>query len=412
MLGFVDRWIADHPGWEVEFLVPDAEGLLVEQLTARGWAFRVIHSYPWALRHAPADLRTRVRYGRHNARAVAELRALMAERRYRVVLTNTLVNPWGAVAAALEGIPHVWFPREYGDLDHGYEFQFGVEQTWTDIARLSELVVFNSQAIADYAWGYMGSTPHVVQRPVIESAVADRLLALDAPAVAAPLQLLIAGKISPSKGQLDAIEAVRRVVERGVDVELDIVGPAPREQNLAEVHKTVAAAGLSDRVRVSEPRVDLVETIGRSHVGLVLSSWEAYGRVTLEFQLSARPVIGYERGGTPEIVVNGETGSLVSYGDIDALVDAIEVFAHDHERVTRFGVAARQRARVLNLPADIVPRIEQAAAARPRSVPEVMMSGWELAEPMWHVLEGVRRGGPVRRLRRYVRQMLRKPLPR
>ena len=38
-------------------------------------------------------------------------------RRPDLVVTNTVVAPWGAFAAKALGIPHAWFVREYGDLD-------------------------------------------------------------------------------------------------------------------------------------------------------------------------------------------------------------------------------------------------------------------------------------------------------
>jgi len=40
-----------------------------------------------------------------------------------VIWSQTMVIPWGAVAAAILGKPHVWYVTEFGERDH--QLQFG-----------------------------------------------------------------------------------------------------------------------------------------------------------------------------------------------------------------------------------------------------------------------------------------------
>jgi glycosyltransferase involved in cell wall biosynthesis len=66
---------------------------------------------------------------------------------------------------------------------------------------------------------------------------------------------------------------------------------------------------------------------------------ETFGIGTLEALASGVPVVGWRFGGQEEIIIPGETGELVEYGDYDGLVEAIEkVFAHR----SRYSRAARQ----------------------------------------------------------------------
>jgi len=373
LLELAARWSRERPDVQLEFVVPDPEGLLVDALRARDLVVHTVHSFPWLHRRPPRDAATRVRYQRENSHAVATLRGLIRDLDVHLVITNTILNPWGAVAAGLEGVPHVWLPREYGDLDHGLSFQYGREVTWTDIGRMSDLVVMNSRALAEHAAPWLADAPVLVERPLIDADAARRLQALASPSREpdGPLRLLIAGKISPSKGQLDAVEAVRLARVRGVDVELDIVGPVAVDADRTDVETAVRDAGLESVVRVHGPRADLVDAVGACDVGLVLSSWEAYGRVTVEFLLAGRPVIGYDRGGTVEIVDHGVTGELVPWGDVGGVAEAIARLAADRRRLRELSAAARRRAEELNRPGELISALSD-VRPRPRALPELV----------------------------------------
>jgi glycosyltransferase involved in cell wall biosynthesis len=58
-----------------------------------------------------------------------------------------------------------------------------------------------------------------------------------------------------------------------------------------------------------------------------------------------KPAVASAVGGTPELVVDGETGVLVPPGDVDALVDALASVLGDPERARRLGEAGRARVR-------------------------------------------------------------------
>ena len=58
----------------------------------------------------------------------------------------------------------------------------------------------------------------------------------------------------------------------------------------------------------------------------------------------ARPVVATAVGGTPELVVDGETGLLVPPGDSAALAGAISGLLSDRELASRLGEAGRLRA--------------------------------------------------------------------
>jgi glycosyltransferase involved in cell wall biosynthesis len=59
---------------------------------------------------------------------------------------------------------------------------------------------------------------------------------------------------------------------------------------------------------------------------------------------AGKPVIAARSGGTPELVVDGETGLLHPPEDIDALAAALRQLAADPALRARLGAAGRERA--------------------------------------------------------------------
>jgi glycosyltransferase involved in cell wall biosynthesis len=57
-----------------------------------------------------------------------------------------------------------------------------------------------------------------------------------------------------------------------------------------------------------------------------------------------KPVVATAVGGTPELVVHGETGLLVPPGDVEALAGALDELLSDPQRARRMGKAGRARA--------------------------------------------------------------------
>jgi glycosyltransferase involved in cell wall biosynthesis len=97
----------------------------------------------------------------------------------------------------------------------------------------------------------------------------------------------------------------------------------------------------------------------RSCIALVPSVWsEPFGMVVIEAMVSGRPVIASRIGGIPDIVIDGETGLLVTPGDVDSLSEAIEKLLLNPEMRERFGEAGMHRGTEFQASA-VVPRIEQ-----------------------------------------------------
>jgi hypothetical protein len=145
-----------------------------------------------------------------------------------------------------------------------------------------------------------------------------------------PKQVLYpSGSATERKGLLDFLEMAARLAP-------ELPGTLFAAPNFSGDRVVPAMAYLS--------RPDLLRLIGRSYLTVLPIRWdEPFGLVALEAMACGRPVVAYDSGALPEIVVDGETGLLVPRGDRRALAEAVRSLLRDEERAKRMGAAGRRR---------------------------------------------------------------------
>jgi L-malate glycosyltransferase len=187
---------------------------------------------------------------------------------------------------------------------------------------------------------------------------ADRAAAraqLGVPADATVLGLV--GQLTPWKGQLEAVETVALLRERGRPVKLVLVGSmrfdpgATRYDNAAYVerlHERIGQAGLSNDVMLVGHLNDVAPLMAAFDIALVPSWQEPMGRTVLEAMALELPVIATSIGGPRELIEDRVTGRLVAPRRPELWADVIEEVA-DAARDERAAMGATARLRALEL---------------------------------------------------------------
>ncbi|MGD9600180.1 MAG: glycosyltransferase family 4 protein [Gammaproteobacteria bacterium] len=141
------------------------------------------------------------------------------------------------------------------------------------------------------------------------------------PRLAGRRVLCLPARLTRWKGQLDFIEMTARLIAAGQPVHgLIVGGPHPRKREYeAELHARVQALGLAGHVTFLGQRSDLREILAVTDCVYSLTREpEAFGRTTVEALGLGRPVIGYDHGGTGEILREVFPAGRVPTGDIAA----------------------------------------------------------------------------------------------
>jgi glycosyltransferase involved in cell wall biosynthesis len=130
---------------------------------------------------------------------------------------------------------------------------------------------------------------------------------------------LFVGRLAPEKGVHILLEAWR-----AMPAKLLIVGDGPESRTLR-----ASATGNVEFVGMMEPS-RVAETIRGARALLLPSTWyEAQPRVIPEAYAAGVPVIASRIGGLPDLVIEGQTGSLVAPGDPPAWAAAAERLIDD-----------------------------------------------------------------------------------
>lgn len=158
-----------------------------------------------------------------------------------------------------------------------------------------------------------------------------------------PLKMVAIGRFVEQKGQMGLVRALRHLKDSHPDAQLALVGDGEMRVDL---ERAVAEAGLGDMVRFTGwlDQDGVKAEIDAAHALVMPSFAEGLPMVVMEAMAAARPVIATYIAGTPELVLEGQTGWLVPAGDDRALARAIEMLADTPiEDLTRMGETGRAR---------------------------------------------------------------------
>lgn len=234
---------------------------------------------------------------------------------FNLIHCNSILVDVGMIAARRLGMPYICHVRELVKEDHGKTFRN--EKLIRDLISHASKTIFISHYVAQKFQDWVPeinriimfngfSTKHYFtpQHVILESGETS---------------ILLAGRIHPGKGQLDAIRAIQVLRDMGLNVTLNVVGEVGDQDYYRTCYKYIIQHHLENLVRIYEFVDDLSDLRSMADISLMCSRSEAMGRVTIEGMLAGCLVIGADSGATPELIEDGVTGFLYESGNSNAL---------------------------------------------------------------------------------------------
>jgi N-acetyl-alpha-D-glucosaminyl L-malate synthase BshA len=166
--------------------------------------------------------------------------------------------------------------------------------------------------------------------------------------------LMHVSNFRPVKRVKDVVQAYAKI-NKSVPSVLVMVGDGPDRQ-VAE-HEA-RALGVEQSVHFPGKIEQVAPLLATADLFLLPTDKESFGLSALEALASGTPVLGYNAGGLPEVVKNGETGMLGSIGDVDGMANAAIAILKDEKRWKAMSTAAAADARARYSMDDIVGRYE------------------------------------------------------
>jgi glycosyltransferase involved in cell wall biosynthesis len=153
------------------------------------------------------------------------------------------------------------------------------------------------------------------------------------------------GRLHPEKGLEYLIKAMHKVVKEIPKVKLLVAGDTTLgdKEYYRAIKDLAKGLDLQNAIVFLGYQKDVSKIMTTFDIFALPSLREPFGLVTLEAMAMAKPVIATNTGGTPEIVIDGQTGILVPPRNVSALADAIIRLLRDKQLAMRMGLAGRAR---------------------------------------------------------------------
>lgn len=317
-------------------IVVPKEGQLVEKLNEKNVTVINI-DYQWWCSFKPCKKEEQDRIMMNSYKNIIRSLEKVDEINPDIIITNTAVIPWGAICAQRLNIPHIWFIREFGEIDHGLNFYLPFKEIIEIIYYSSNHILCNSFAVRDYLFGnYNLDKVSVAYHHDInlEKNYKENVNIKLSPSES--FKVITIGRITEGKGTNDAVNSVIKLIQEGFNIELFLVGGID-DPYANYLIKRVEKKQLSHKIHFLGFIKNVKQIIDFCDVGLTCSNNEAFGRSTVEMMMCGKPVIGKSSGGTTEIIEHGKNGFLYHPDSNDELEKYIKYFIHNPDQIKKFG---------------------------------------------------------------------------
>lgn len=148
------------------------------------------------------------------------------------------------------------------------------------------------------------------------------------------------GRIEAGKGQHLLVDAILKLVAKGVKIQAAIIGHVMDQSYYDSLKEKVADSSMENKIRFADFHPEPTTIMGCFDVIVLASKAETFGLVLPEAMRAGTAVIGTNAGGVPEIIEDGKTGLLFTPEKSDELADCLEKMINNpdlHKRLIENG---------------------------------------------------------------------------
>lgn len=154
------------------------------------------------------------------------------------------------------------------------------------------------------------------------------------------------GELTPLKGQEEILRAARIVVDQCPNAYFIIAGTdhSPDCKNRLRLEQLISELNLAEHARLVGWLDDSADFYAALDVFVSASHTESFGLAIAEAMAAGAPVLATATDGAREVITEGETGFLVSVGDVPALASNLHRLLTEPAERKRLGVMAQKTA--------------------------------------------------------------------
>ena len=286
-----------------------------------------------------------------NLKAYKQLKKLLSEEHYDVILCNT---PMGGIVTRLAAKK----TRKQGTkviyMAHGFHFYKGSsKKAWLVFYPIEKymakkcdlLITINKEdyALAKEKFSKRTKVAHIhgvgVDETRYHPATPQEQLAMRKAEglFKDDFVILCTGELNENKNQKTLISAAALLKDKIPNLKVLLAGNGPKEQ---ELRAQIQTEGLEDIVKLLGYRTDLEKVVPAVDLVVSCSKREGMPLNIIEAMLCKKPVVASHNRGHDELVQEGATGVLLSPTDVSGFASAISSLAQDAAQRWKMGEAA------------------------------------------------------------------------
>lgn len=285
-----------------------------------------------------------------NLKAYQQLKKLLAEERYDIILCNT---PMGGIVTRLAAKK----TRKQGTrviyMAHGFHFYKGSSsKSWMIFYPIEKfmakkcdlLITVNKEdyALAQKKFSKRTEVAHIHGVGVDEKRYhpvtpEEQLVMRQAEGLTAEdFLILCTGELNENKNQKTLISATAQLKDKIPNLKVLLAGNGPKEQ---ELHDQIRDEGLENTVKLLGYRTDLEKVVPSVDLVVSCSKREGMPLNIIEAMLCKKPVIASHNRGHDELIQDTVNGDLFAASDVASLSEKILKLVQTPELKSQFGIS-------------------------------------------------------------------------
>lgn len=321
MLNLIDE--LNIHGCECEVLL-SRKGIVERELKSRNIKYYIFKFCPWLVKNNETTIKNVLRKI-YNKFAFYFISQKLKAQNYDIIHTNSSVTNLGVYLAKSWKCKHVWHIREdisVCQLKYIYR---------DSIVRRNYLKSDEIVTISRYIKYIQDEYLKTVRCKVVYDGIPIKHFNPPLKSRNENPVICVVGIIHPSKRQYEVCQAIKRLVDEGYsEVLCYVIGGIGDILYYRKIKEYINNNNLKKNIIFVGHIMHPDKYYQICDFGIMSSSGEGFGLVTIEFMVYYVMVIGSNAGATPEIIHNGKNGILYRSGDVDDLSSKIK-WCIDHK---------------------------------------------------------------------------------
>ncbi|WP_444888153.1 glycosyltransferase [Microbulbifer sp. JMSA008] len=275
-----------------------------------------------------------------NSQTMAHFERLINKYNIHAVYTNTLVLDEPLLSARAAEVITIIHVRELPFHDEALCKILGANPTLITerVRNLSDITIVNSRAVEKE----IASSNSVLVPNMVDITRFDLVRQINISEDKLICIALISNNLL-KKGLVDFVNIAEILEQRSVPAVCKLIGP--ENDFIRDLRARQRSGEISSYLQFTGYIPSPQDALAEADIVVNLSHFqESFGRTVLEAMAAARPVVTYDWGALSELVVEGETGYLVPFGEVEAIVERLVRLIQDAELRLRMGLAGRRHA--------------------------------------------------------------------